>query len=60
MRLVRHEETGPKEVKSDGSVWACMCGLTGNKPLCDGSHKKTKDEVPGKTYVYEGGSRSEV
>lgn len=62
MRLVKHDETGPKEVKTEhgDSVWVCVCGLTGNKPLCDGSHKRTKDEVPGKTYIYDGGSRREI
>jgi CDGSH-type Zn-finger protein len=28
-----------------------MCGLSGNQPFCDGSHKKTAGEEPGKVYV---------
>ena len=54
-RLIKHEENGPKEIKTEhgDSVWVCMCGLTKNKPLCDGAHKKTHDEKSGKTYMYD-------
>ncbi|MBI4014406.1 MAG: CDGSH iron-sulfur domain-containing protein [Candidatus Aenigmarchaeota archaeon] len=37
-RIVKHEAKGPVEVNEN---WVCMCGLSGNKPLCDGSHKQT-------------------
>jgi len=38
-----------------------MCGLTKNKPFCDGSHKACQDEEEGKTYRYlEDGSREEI
>lgn len=61
-RLIRHDAKEPKEVKvSEKSVWICMCGLSNNKPFCDGSHKKTKDEKEGKIYVYdEDNNRVEV
>ena len=62
-RLVRHDAHGPKEVKTEhgDSVWACMCGLSQNKPLCDGSHKKAKDEAEGKLYVYDkSGNMAEI
>ena len=52
-RMIRHEATGPIEVKpSDKSQWVCACGLTQSGPLCDGSHKKARQEEPGKLYIY--------
>ncbi len=60
-RLIKHDEQHPCEIKVSGeSKWICMCGLSKNKPLCDGSHKKTKDEENGKLYEYEGDTRIEV
>ena len=52
-RMVYHDATGPIEVKpSDKSVWICACGLTRDKPYCDGSHSKARKEEAGKLYEY--------
>ncbi|MBI1370507.1 MAG: CDGSH iron-sulfur domain-containing protein [Planctomycetes bacterium] len=61
-RLIRHEATGPHEIKaSSESTWICMCGLSQNYPLCDGHHKLCrKQEQPGKLYRYEGETAIEI
>ncbi len=58
-RLVKHERNGPYEI-SEGTelpVFICGCGLSNNKPFCDGSHRNTRDENPDDTYAYEGDQR---
>ncbi len=61
-RLVRLEATGP--VKIDPAEFAaknppgkliaiCACGISKQFPLCDGSHKLTRDEAPGCCYRYD-------
>jgi CDGSH-type Zn-finger protein len=54
-RLIRHEATGPQEIKpSEKSAWVCMCGLSQKYPLCDGSHKIARStEQAGKCYLYD-------
>ena len=53
-RLVKHEAHAPKEVKTGtGSAHICMCGLSNNQPLCDGSHSLTTDEERDVLYVYD-------
>ena len=54
-RLVRHEATGPIELKpQEQSAWICACGLSQNLPLCDGSHKLCRqNEEEGKIHTYD-------
>lgn len=60
-RLIKHEEKMPQEVKvGDESKWICMCGLSKNKPFCDGMHKQIEGEEEGKLYKYENGERVEI
>lgn len=61
-RLVKHDAQDPVEVKvGNESKWICQCGLSHNKPYCDGTHKITRDEEEGKIYVYdEKGNRVEL
>jgi CDGSH-type Zn-finger protein len=53
-RLIRCDATGPIQIKPQAKdIWVCACGLSQTLPHCDGSHKKTKGEEPGKLYLYD-------
>jgi CDGSH-type Zn-finger protein len=53
-RLIRHDAQGPAIVMVGEKVVAvCQCGLSRNKPFCDGSHRATQGEAVHQTYVYD-------
>ena len=62
-RIVKRTQTGPLKVEVPGGkpLWICQCGLAKKQPYCDGSHKPTLSEEPGKLYVYDAaGNRKET
>ncbi|MBI2110581.1 CDGSH iron-sulfur domain-containing protein [Candidatus Woesearchaeota archaeon] len=61
-RLIKHDAQSPVIIKEgDKTIAVCMCGLSSNKPYCDGSHAKTRDEENGKLYAYDtAGKRVEI
>jgi CDGSH-type Zn-finger protein len=61
-RMVRHEKNSPYEVPegTELPLYICACGLSKNKPFCDGSHKKTRDENPTDVYLYDDIGRARV
>ncbi|MFB6297777.1 MAG: CDGSH iron-sulfur domain-containing protein [Salinirussus sp.] len=58
-RNVRHDAEGPAIIDEEefedqgGTVAICQCGLSDNKPYCDGSHQGVADEEEGVVYKYE-------
>lgn len=60
-RLVKHTATKPHKLEIAGETkWICACGLSQNKPYCDGSHRACHDEEDGKVYTYTEGERKEL
>lgn len=55
-REVTHDADGPAVIDPDdhdGDIYVCECGLSADKPFCDGSHRATADEKEDTTYKYE-------
>lgn len=68
MRIVAHEKNEPYKIKikdiqgieklveqsqiMEYELHICACGLSQNKPFCDGSHRITRDENPDNIYAY--------
>ncbi|MBF6570904.1 MAG: CDGSH iron-sulfur domain-containing protein [Candidatus Binataceae bacterium] len=60
-RLVKHEKSIPYEISAaELPIYICGCGLSRNKPFCDGSHKKTRDEDAAEVYIYDENGRVRV
>jgi CDGSH-type Zn-finger protein len=65
-RQVIHDANGPAIIDEEefeeqgGTVAICQCGLSDNKPYCDGSHAETTDEEEDVLYRYEDGERHVV
>jgi CDGSH iron-sulfur domain-containing protein 1 len=63
VREVRHDATGPLKVDENdvddekANIAICLCGLSEEYPLCDGSHRATRDEETDTVYRYENGDR---
>lgn len=52
---------GEEELEEQGgTAYICQCGLSGNKPYCDGSHNATGDEEEDKTYKYTDDGRKVI
>ncbi|MGQ9462761.1 MAG: CDGSH iron-sulfur domain-containing protein [Candidatus Fervidibacter sp.] len=53
-RVIRYDRSRPFLIKvGDQNIAVCACGLSKNKPYCDGTHKITRDEEAGKFYAYD-------
>jgi CDGSH-type Zn-finger protein len=57
-RLVKRFRNKPYAVTVGGETqYICGCGLSATLPFCDGTHKSTHAEEPGKLYWYDEGGK---
>jgi CDGSH-type Zn-finger protein len=64
-RTVRLTATGPHRIDpatiAPGKMISiCVCGLSQNYPICDGSHKITRAEEPGVLYTYSADAKAVI
>lgn len=45
--VLRDAEGNAFDLSGQTVIFLCRCGQSGNKPFCDGTHKKTGFEAPG-------------
>ena len=60
-RLVKRFRGKPYAVMVGGETqYICGCGLSATLPFCDGTHKSTQGEEPGKLYWYDEAGKRHV
>jgi CDGSH-type Zn-finger protein len=53
-RLVMRTRSKPYPVTiGSETIYMCGCGLSATQPLCDGTHKQTRDEPEGSLCWYD-------
>lgn len=56
-RIIESSQTGPVAIPKDSvpgaHIHVCRCGLSQKPPLCDGTHRITRNEPAGRLVRYE-------